>query len=260
MPALTELADLRALTDDALHAEPLQIPADPTARAAASASLDRTGLLLLGEMHGVRQTPRLVAALVELFGIRTLALEWPHQLTATVDTFRHTGVLDDHELLWLGDGRLTPGHLALLHDLAERRPAVGWLAVDSWSLGPDVPGECEWTRRDHAMARRVLDHTTPAGRTLVVAGDAHTPTARTAHGVPMGAWLAEQRPGLRSIRIDYASGVIYNLGAKPLTTRNHPTSYRLRLDDDRLLLDHPGPDEADVPHRPDAVPPPDLSA
>ena len=55
-------------------------------------------------------------------------------------------------------------------------------------------------------ARRVLDHTSPCGRTLDVAGNAHTPTARTSLRVPMGAWLTQERPRLRSIRSSYGAG------------------------------------------------------
>jgi hypothetical protein len=80
-----------------------------------------------------------------------------------------------------------------------------WLAFDTWDLPPEVPGESDWTARDHAMARRVLDHTEPTGRTLVVAGDAHAPIARTEHGIPMGAWLLRERPGLRSVSINYGA-------------------------------------------------------
>lgn len=249
MPALTELADLRALAAPGRPAAPPHITVDPDARAAITASLDRTGLLLLGEIHGIRQTPHVVAALVELLDLRTVALKWPAPLTATVDAYRRTGVLDDHELLWLGDGRLTAGHLALLRDLDDRRPAVGWLAFDPWAVPPEVPGESLWTSRDHAMARRVLDRTSPTGRTLVVAGNAHTPTSRTGNGVPMGAWLARERPGLRSIQITYGDGGTYNFGPVPLLARDQPTSYRIRLDGAALLLDHPSPAEADVPHR-----------
>jgi hypothetical protein len=108
----------------------------------------------------------------------------------------------------------------------------------------------------HAMARSVLDHTDPAGRTLVVAGNAHTLTAHTLtapteNGIPMGAWLARERPGLRSVTIKYGAGVIHNLAQTPLASRDHPASCRVRLDDGRLLLDHPSPTEADVPRRPD---------
>jgi hypothetical protein len=251
MPALTELADLWDQVVTARRAEPLDISVDADAEGAMRASLDRTGLLLLDEVHGIRQTPWVIAALIELLDVHTLALEWPEPLTATVDVYRRSDVLHDHDLLWLGDGRLTPGHLALLRDLAQREPAVGWLAFDTWELVPEIPGESRWTARDHAMARRILDATDPAGRTLVVAGNAHTPTGRTSSGIAMGAWLARERPGLRSIRITYGDGLIYNLGSTPLASRNDPATFRVRLDGDQLLLDHPGPMEADVPHRPD---------
>ncbi|MDT7676908.1 MAG: hypothetical protein QOD82_4810, partial [Pseudonocardiales bacterium] len=70
---------------------------------------------------------------------------------------------------------------------------------------------------------------------------------------PMGAWLTRERSELRSVRINYGEGVIYNLGTMPLPSRSHPTSYHVRIDGDRVLLDHPKPAEADVPHRPDLL-------
>lgn len=89
----------------------------------------------------------------------------------------------------------------------------------------------------------------------MVAGNAHTPTTRTKLGIPMGAWLAQERHGLRSVQINYGKGAIYNMASKPLGSSDQLTSYRVRLDDDRLLLDHPSPEKADVPHRPDRTHP-----
>ncbi len=40
----------------------------------------------------------------------------------------------------------------------------------------------------------------PASGTLAVAGNAHTPTGPTSLGLPLGAYLARQRPGVRSCR------------------------------------------------------------
>ena len=42
---------------------------EPPARAAARRSLDSTGLLLLGEIHGVRENPLLIRALMQAFGL-----------------------------------------------------------------------------------------------------------------------------------------------------------------------------------------------
>jgi hypothetical protein len=50
------------------------------------------------------------------------------------------------------------------------------------------------------MARRLLAGSPSGARTLAVAGNAHTPTTTTDLGVPLGACLARQRPGIREIQ------------------------------------------------------------
>ncbi|GAA1875145.1 hypothetical protein GCM10009836_65480 [Pseudonocardia ailaonensis] len=228
----------------------MNLRVDDDAKAVIDESISRSGLLLLGEVHGVKETPQVVAAIVQLFGIEILALEWPEQLTETIDLFRRTGHLHDHDLLWLGDGRLTPGHLALLKQLADRNPAVDWLAFDPWNP-PDLPGESSWTARDHGMARRILGSVDPSRRSLVVAGNAHTPLTRMAYGAPMGQWLEKERPGLSSVKAHYGPGAAFNFERKELGSRHLPPGYGIRLDNDVLVLDHPDPTEADVPYKPD---------
>jgi len=63
------------------------------------------------------------------------------------------------------------------------------------------------------MADRILAATQDAAgpRTLVVAGNAHTPLTPARLGLPLGARLAERRPGVREIRIKYGDGSYYNL-------------------------------------------------
>ena len=41
---------------------------------------------LLGEVHGVAENPQLMRALLETFGIGTIALEWHQELETVVDT------------------------------------------------------------------------------------------------------------------------------------------------------------------------------
>jgi hypothetical protein len=69
-----------------------------------------------------------------------------------------------------------------------------------------MSADWNWSQRDEAMAGRILAAPLAATGTLVVAGNAHTRTARTRLGVPLGARLAGQRPGLREIRIRYGGG------------------------------------------------------
>ena len=60
----------------AFDATPLGIQVDPEADAAVRESLQRTGLVLLGERHGIAQTPVLVEELISWFGLGGIALEW----------------------------------------------------------------------------------------------------------------------------------------------------------------------------------------
>ena len=100
----------------------LDLVIEPQALAAALRSLDSAGLLLLGEIHGVRENPLLIRALMKAFGLTSLALEWPEDLTPVIRAFLAGGTLADHPWLWGGDGRITAGHMAVLADRAAAGP------------------------------------------------------------------------------------------------------------------------------------------
>jgi hypothetical protein len=102
------------------------------------------------------------------------------------------------------------------------------------------------------MARRILAAPIPAAGTLVVAGNAHTPTAGTRLGVPLGAHLARKRPALREIRISYGGGRFYNNEPRRFPHRIGPWRHRARLRErpGSLVLDLPTAREAVVPQRP----------
>jgi hypothetical protein len=223
---------------------------DPAALAAARQSLDQSGLLLLGEVHGVRQNPLIVRALMVALDMSGLALEWPAALAGPVSGFFADGRVPDHAQLWGGDGRITAGHFALLRErfLAERLQALTLF---------DGVNEVGWSRREAAMAERILNAQVPGSRTLVLAGSAHTALTPTMLGVPIGARLAELRPGVREIRIRYGNGTYYNLS--PQRFKLHWSlrrQARLHAEGGALVLDLPRPLQARVPHRMAANQPP----
>jgi hypothetical protein len=223
---------------------------DPAALAAARQSLDQSGLLLLGEVHGVRQNPLLARALMVALDVTGLALEWPAALATAVSGFFANGQVPDHPQLWGGDGRITVGHFALLRERfqAERLQALTLF---------DGVNEVGWSRRESAMAERILNAQGPATRTLVIAGNAHTALTPTMLGVPLGARLAEWRPGVREINIRYGNGTYYNLLPQRF---KHQFSLRrkarLRAEGGALVIDQPAPMQARVPHRMAANQPP----
>jgi hypothetical protein len=223
---------------------------DPAALAAARQSLDQSGLLLVGEVHGVRQNPLIVRALMVALDMTGLALEWPAALAEPLSGFFADGRVPDHAQLWGGDGRITVGHFALLRErfLAERLQALTLF---------DGVTEVGWSRREAAMAERILNAQLPGSRTLVIAGSAHTALTPTMLGVPIGARLAELRPGVREIRIRYGNGTYYNLSPQRFKLHWSPRRQaRLHAEGGTLVLDLPRPVQARVPHRMAASEPP----
>jgi hypothetical protein len=255
VPALASLAEFRQAVAD-FPAGELEVTAEPAARAAAERSLAESGFLLLGEVHGVRENPLIIAALLQSFGLTSLALEWPAELAPVISAFLAGEVLADDPQLWSGDGRITAGHLAVLRDLAAGGPLEltlldGALPVERGMADPS------WSDRDAAMAGRLLAGAGAGPGTLVVAGNAHTPVRPTPFGTPVGAVLAAHRPGVREIRIDYRGGYYYNLA--PRRFRPRPGSGRpgprLLFRNENLTLVLPSAREAVVPHRPWEVSP-----
>ncbi|MGN6794436.1 MAG: hypothetical protein ACTHJW_18780 [Streptosporangiaceae bacterium] len=174
MPTVASLDGLqKAIADFAVTDVGLVV--EPAALAAARRSLDESGLLLLGEVHGVRENP-------------------------------------------LFDG----------------------IAGADWS----------WNQRDEAMAERVLAADASHSSTLVVAGNAHTPTGQTELGIPMGAHLATRRPGVSGILISYGGGGFYNLEPRQFRPVDSPQEHvRLYENSGELFLDLPFAHAAVVPHR-----------
>jgi len=241
--ALVRAADEFSVAD-------VDLVGEPTAVTVAQRSLEESGLLLLGEVHGVRENPLLARALMQAFGLTGLALEWHEELAPVVEAFLASGTLADHWLLWPGDGRITAGHLAVLAERAAPGPLE--VILFDGTIGTDW----SWSDRDEAMARRVLAAAPAGSRTLAVAGNAHTPTEPTELGVPMGAWLARQRPGVREIRIRYGGGRYYNVRPRRFSPHgSRPRQVRLHQHN-TLTLDLPDASEAVVPQQSKRWPPP----
>ena len=178
MPSVSSLDALeRAVAG--FEVRDLGLVIDPPARAAARRSLDESGLLLLGEVHGVRENPLVIRALMQAFGLNALALEWPDQLAPVIAGYLTGGVLADHPALWLGDGRITAGHLAML---SERAAAGGDLDLTLFDRVADAGWT--WSQRDEAMAEVILARTASVPATRIPGPDQPTWVCRSARAWP----------------------------------------------------------------------------
>jgi hypothetical protein len=250
VPCVASLDAFRRAIDEFV-VEDLGLVVEPAALAAAGRSLDSCGLLLLAEMHGVRENPLVIRAVMQAFGLTSLALEWPDELASVVRAFLAGEPLADHPSLWGGDGRITAGHLAVLAERGTAGPLQVILFDGAIGAG------WSWSQRDEAMARRLLADSPSTARTLAVAGNAHTPTSPTDLGIPMGACLARQRPGVREIQIRYGGGRFWNFKSCQFADRASAQGpVRLYEESGELVLDLPLATEAVVPQRQQSPLPP----
>jgi len=153
MPALASLAAFTQAVADFPVSDP-GLVLEPAARAAAARSVAESGFVLLGEVHGVRENPLLIRALLRALGLTGLALEWDAELAPLVSGFLAGGALADHPALWSGDGRITAGHLAVLRERSAAGPLELTLMDGALPGGMGSP-DWSWSQRDEAMAGRV---------------------------------------------------------------------------------------------------------
>jgi hypothetical protein len=137
---------------------------DDATLAEVRAAIDESGLLLVGEPHGVRETSSLLHVLATELGAGTLAFEW---------SFDELGDLVDElpldvERLWslppeaeafCGDGRFTAGHVALLERLRPERVILF--------------DRLEPVDRERELAERLLAEWDGRSRTIALVGAGH---------------------------------------------------------------------------------------
>jgi hypothetical protein len=169
-------------------------------------ALDGATLVVVGEAHGLRETPSVLYALACALDARALALEWSHEeMDEPLQALVHNGSFD-LEALWrlpesaeffCGDGRVTAGHFALLRRLRREGRLEQVIAFDR--LDPDpVPA---WQVRDGDMAERLLREWDRRLPLLAVAGAFH---ARLDLPETLAARVAAEVPGLRLAMIQHA--------------------------------------------------------
>ena len=189
-----------------------EIPAvfDEDASNRLVASLNKTKLLIMGEMHGVKENADVIYTLFKKFGFRQLALEWESGLKAVAEQYLETGELDFNAIQESPDGRMTAGHFALLKTLKDDGLLDRLICFDG-------SGEADWDARDENMAKNILGSLFDSS-TLVVAGNLHakvepiTLNDEPCELHPMGERVKAHIQDVSSGKIEYLSGQYHNFG------------------------------------------------
>jgi predicted alpha/beta superfamily hydrolase len=181
-------------------------------------------ILLLGEMHGSRESPAFVAG-AACRGLQagrsvTVALEIPTEEEPRVAAYLASGGnIEDRDSLLAGafwqdpfqDGRRSQAMVALLDDLRRWGKAGRKIRVKLVDRLPKAAAP----ERDRAMAAELeaAVKAAPDDLFLVLTGNLHT---RTARGTPwdpkqenMGFLVAPSHPGLLALDVAYSGGTIW---------------------------------------------------
>ena len=167
--------------------------------------------MLVGEPHGVEQTPRVLYTLVRRLGLRGLALEWAEEELEDLDLERLWQLPADAEL-FSGDGRITAGHFALIEGLRRAARLDQLVLLDRvGSVSPE---------RERGMAEQLRRELRPGIRLLAVVGAGHlTP----------GAPLREAFPEAPVAVLDYRGGSCFFNGVRALAPLPELSAIRLTL-------------------------------
>jgi hypothetical protein len=204
---------------------------DAAALSLAAQSIADAGLLVVGEPHGVSETPSVLYQLSCELGTRAIAFEWSHEEVEEPLQAFVRGHPFDFEALWslpgtaeffCGDGRITAGHFALLERLRQEGTLGQAIAFDR--LDPDPP--LEWQARDRDLAERLLAEWS-GQPLLVLTGAFH---ARLDADGTMAAHLASSRRGLATAMLDFDRGSCWSRGTAHDVSGSMPEApIRLRI-------------------------------
>ena len=177
------------------HYELRDLAPPAEALAVAAASLERTGLFLVGEIHGIAQTPLAILGLASRLGVRALAFEWSYdELDDVVQPVLSDGKIDAGALwalppsaeVFSGDGRFTAGHVTLLEDMAGRLDRIVLL---------DRVGS-EGQEREDGIAARLLAERRRDSPLLAILGAAHVVREPVDGLGPVGLLVERELPGV----------------------------------------------------------------
>lgn len=186
-------------------------------------------IMVIGEMHGTREAPAVVAALAMRDAARMpvlVALEIPRSEHRALSAYMESDGGDHARqrlrsgAFWQvapadNDGRRTEEVLDLVEALRRLRSTGHDVAVTAFDITPDLWRDAASRDRDMARLLRAAHAAMPRGRLLVLAGNVHArrvPPAMLDDGSYRTAtqWLADLAP--LSVNLTAASGAFWGCG------------------------------------------------
>ena len=205
---------------------PYPLPAQVRAKLLAQAA--HSDLLILGELHGIQEVPRLILGLLpelEPLGYRGLAMEIPCDLRTPILDWIQGRTTDPTYFFrprTVGDGRESVQAVSLFRQMSARQTGWNLLCFDQGGHQPTAV----WEERDARMAGNLAEQwlqLCPGHKVLAVCGNYHSRLAPGAIAPPelwpsFAAQFVQAEPGRRvaSIKLHFHSGSFHNGGVRSI--------------------------------------------
>jgi hypothetical protein len=205
---------------------PYLLPAQ--ARSELLALAAQADLLIIGELHGVQEVPRLILGLLpdlESLSYRGLGMEIPCELSEPIVDWvqgRTTDPTFFFEPRSTGDGRESVQAISLFRQMLEREAGWRLICFDSGSHQPNG----NWEDRDAQMASNLMEQwqqTCPDHKIIAVCGNYHSRLAPGSVAPPeywpaFAAQFVQAEPVRKVISIKplFHGGAFHNFGDRPI--------------------------------------------
>lgn len=159
--------------------------------------LNATPLMVVGEVHGVKNNIEFYTQLIKTFGFSTFAIELPKSFSGLLNT----------TVKYPPDGRFSKEIIDFI-----KQSEVKVIYFDN-----EVDKTTTWNKRDEDMAENFLAEFDQTQKTLLIAGNYHTQTKPIINNkgetlYPLGLHLRNKLGNFPVCTIRYLNGQFYNFG------------------------------------------------
>ncbi len=192
-----------------------------------------SNLLVIGEIHGVKENAFLYYSLFKLFEFDTIVLGYPISLREPVRNFLTTGIFPIHSATEnLSNGNVNKTYLLMLKQLYTEGLLKNVIFIE-----PDNDGFPHWNDKEKASFENFQSQYSRENKTLVVLGDIHTETEpfaietkqkfESGSLIPLALHLRQHLGDFPICKLFYHSGKFYNFGIKDFP-KTHMPEHMLR--------------------------------
>jgi hypothetical protein len=192
-----------------------------------------TNMLVIGEVHGVKENAFLYYSFFSLFEFDTIVLTYPQSLKEPIMNFLSTGMFPIHAATEnMSDGNINKTYILLIKKLHEEGILKKIVFIE-----PDRKDFPHWNDKEKASFENMQAEDLSQNKTLVILGNMHTETepftiktnveSEAGSLIPLMVHIRKHYGNVPLCKLQYHSGKYYNFQVKDFP-KSHTPEHMLR--------------------------------